>query len=358
MGSTEMESDGLCRRQQRNVNLFLAILGLAAFALHFELPRRRHGPTNNIKNIARKVSRRVISSHRASEEGIGSAIQDIKYTLVITALLKADLHIPMIISQHGYDTSSFLMTHGDTAEVVRGRGKECALDDRMSERTIKVVVRQACASASEFKRVSKMLRTAYADCSVVRDFNFTQPRTEEFNACTAEWMRERLLAASGKRRRVRRDTSLVVYHNRAGDMGQGELDNRENARVLRPEDARAALDRIQSKMKRRMRLLVISEDKNMSHYDAISDYNFKIANGNNWLEEISQTAGAQAAVLSESSFSVLIAQVSGARLIYAKAGRTKKFTNFESFGVTLHKLGKRGDVPKEGLARNPLMRRS
>lgn len=333
-------------KNQRNINLFLTIVAFAGLALHFELPGTKEWPTKLIgRDDVRKL---VVSSHQPSEEGIGSAIQDIKYTLVMTALLGADLELPLTISEHGYDTSSFLTVRASSVGTFRGKGQKCALKEHMSERTIKALVRKACSSAREFERVSQMLSKVYVDCSVIKDFNFTQPRTEEFNACTAKWIREHLIAASSKRRKPRGHTSnLVVYHNRAGDMGQGDNANRANLRVLRPVDARAALAKIQSERSKRMKLLIVSEDKNVSHYEAIKEFNFTIAVGDNWVEEITQAAGAHAAVLSKSSFSVLVAQVSGARTIYAKCSETRKFLNFESFGVTINKLGKNGEILNE-----------
>lgn len=329
---------------QRLLNVFLSAIALAALLLHFDA-------IIDIKPVrfpVRTVPREFVSEARLTTEGIGSALQDIKVTLATAALFHANLRLPFQISTHGYDSSSYLMVNSPSVDRAHVNGRDCKLDEIMSNSSWKSLVNRACNSAKEFEHYSKILRKAHKDCRIVRDFEtFNQGRHEDLNACTSAWIRQRLLAASRKKwgsSRFRSAENLVVYHNRAGDMNWAIEQGKEHSRTLPPEDARPALDNIQSKMKKRMKLLIVSEDKNRTHYEALNDYDFTFATGDTWLDEITQTVGARALVASGSSFGVLIAQVSGVKTIYAKWGGTSKYNNFDKFGVTVHELGEQGHI--------------
>ncbi|KAJ7634343.1 hypothetical protein FB45DRAFT_908589 [Roridomyces roridus] len=137
--------------------------------------------------ISAPTKRVYLRTSSIGVEGIGSALQHFKHSIVLSNALDTTLMLPNTTSHHGYSTSDLLNGEG----VVMDPSKVCLIADVLPDTQRDKFVRGLCKGNEESLQQLDDMKLLLKNCTAFVDSHQGEI-TQDLNGCIVSWVRSKL----------------------------------------------------------------------------------------------------------------------------------------------------------------------
>ncbi|KAI5478734.1 hypothetical protein MNV49_004659 [Pseudohyphozyma bogoriensis] len=255
----------------------------------------------------------VIRTGGLTQEGIGSAVQHFKMSIVLAELMDRELVLSEIASEHKYSLSD---TFNDKAAIARAEisSPVCVAYDRIQKEALHAILDESCEGADQRKAAQDKLAEIFKGCGTILHQEWDELR-EHLNGCTEPWVKRVMLESVCGRPNKRPPPSAAVHvgiHLRWGDVATEDPSQVDWVRAMRIEDINAVVASVK-RCGREMRVRLFAEGFPESGRN-VFDFPHELVDSGNDVQDLCEMGKSDVLIAGGSSFAVLGWQLSWAKV--------------------------------------------